>query len=103
MGWEERKGWLYYYEKERVGGKVVSRYIGTGTLAEACAVINESERRKHQLKRKALRRERQALEKEATLIRDHVDQIRALTHAVLIAEGYHMHKGQWRKSREYNS
>ncbi len=42
MGWEERNGRLYYYEKRREGRRVVSQYVGTGTFAEACAVLNKA-------------------------------------------------------------
>jgi hypothetical protein len=33
MGLEQRKGKLYYYEKRRVGRRVVSEYVGGGLLA----------------------------------------------------------------------
>ena len=101
MGWEERKGRFYYYEKRREGDRVVSKYVGTGSFAEACAVLDESEKEKRRLEREALRQEREALDREARQVRDVLDQIRALTHAALIAGGYHMHKGQWRKRREH--
>ncbi len=101
MGWEQRNGRFYYYEKRREGERVVSTYVGTGSFAEACAVLNESEKQKRRLDREALRQEREALDRQAGQVKDVLDQIRALTHAALIAGGYHMHKGQWRKRREH--
>ena len=101
MGWEERKGKFYYYEKHREGGRVVSKYVGTGSFAEACVVLNESAKEKRRLEREALRQEREALDRQAGQVKDVLDQIRALTHAALIAGGYYMHKGQWRKRREH--
>ncbi len=101
MGWEERKGRLYYYEKRREGKCVVSTYVGTGSFAEACAVLNESKRENRQRRREAIREEQEALDREARQVIDVLDQIRALTHAALIAGGYHLHKGQWRKCREH--
>ena len=101
MGWEQRKGRFYYYEKRREGDRVVSKYVGTGSFAEACAVLDEAEKEKRQLEREALRQEREALDRQAGQVKDVLDQIRALTHAALIAGGYHMHKGQWRKRREH--
>ena len=100
MGWEERKGRRYYYEKERVGGRVVSRYIGTGSFAQACAVLNASAKRKRERERAALSEEREALNEEARQVRDVIEQIRMLTHAALLAGGHHTHRGQWRKQRE---
>ena len=101
MGWEQRKGRFYYYEKRREGDRVVSKYVGTGSFAEACAVLCESEKEKRRLEREALRQEREALDRQAGQVKDVLDQIRVLTHAALIAGGYHMHKGQWRKRREH--
>lgn len=48
MGWEERKGRRYYYKAERVGGRVVKRYVGTGRLAELAARLTalDAEQRK---------------------------------------------------------
>ncbi len=101
MGWEERKGRFYYYRKRREGGRVVSEYVGDGPLADACEALDEAEKEKRRLEREALRQEREALDRQAGQVKDVLDQIRALTHAALIAGGYHMHKGQWRKRREH--
>ena len=101
MGWEQRKSRFYYYRKRREGGRVVSTYVGTGSFAEACASRNESERENRRLEREAIRDEHEALDRQAQQVIDVLDQIRALTHTALIASGYHMHKGQWRKRREH--
>lgn len=47
MGWEERKGKLYYYRKERdeATGRVRSVYCGTGERAERAAREDEARRR----------------------------------------------------------
>jgi hypothetical protein len=66
-------------------------------------VLNESARRKSQREREALREEHEAMKREARQVVDVVDLIRTLTHAALIAAGYHTHKGQWRKRREQSS
>ena len=101
MGWEQRNGRLYYYEKRREGERVVSQYVGTGSFAEACAVLNEAAKQKRQRQREAVREEQEALDREAKQVKDVLERIRALTHAALIAGGYHTHKGQWRKRREH--
>ena len=54
MGWEERKGKFYYYEKRREGGRVMSRYVGAGSFAEMCAVLNESEKENRRLERETI-------------------------------------------------
>jgi hypothetical protein len=43
MGWETRRGKSYYYQKRRVGSKVVSVYIGSGP--EASMLAAEAEKR----------------------------------------------------------
>ena len=47
MGWEEKNGRRYYYRKRRVGGQVISEYVGTGyaaLLAEAMDIEAKHER-----------------------------------------------------------
>jgi len=100
MGWEERKGRLYYYRKRREGNRVVSEYLGSGELAGAIAALDQIEREEREYKRWVERQEREALDREAGQVDEVLDLIRTLTHAALIASGYHTHKGQWRKRRE---
>jgi hypothetical protein len=78
---------------------VVSEYIGAGTLAEACATLDELERTERTLERelvKAEAREDRALVAELDSVGD---LIRAVTHATLLVAGYHTHGGQWRRKR----
>ncbi len=99
MGWELRRGQRYYYRKRRVNGQVVSEYIGTGPNAEAAAAQDALER-----EQRAIARQQQ---RAARLEHKEVDQsmaqlertVRALMHATLLANGFHSHKGQWRKRR----
>jgi hypothetical protein len=41
MPWKERKGRKYYYVSERIGRRVVSRYIGRGHEADHIAALVE--------------------------------------------------------------
>jgi len=99
MGWETRNGRAYYYEKKREDGRVVSRYVGTGLTAQLAENVNEMLR---------IEREELRVEKLVQKAIDHdIDaQLRGarratkiITEAVLIASGYHKHKGQWRRKR----
>ncbi len=101
MGWEQRNDRFYYYEKHREGGRVVSQYVGTGPVAQMRAARNESEKQKRQRQREALRQKREALDQQAGQVIAVLNRIRALTYAAMIAAGYYMHKGQWRKRREH--
>jgi hypothetical protein len=99
MGWEQRNGRSYLYEKRRENGRVVSKYIGKGLASQLVESINEEQR----LERELLRSERlvqKALDREIdTAIRELSAKAKVLTEAVLVASGYHKHKGQWRRRR----
>jgi hypothetical protein len=99
MGLEERKGNLYYYEKKRVGNRVVSEYVGSGALALLAQRYAEDRADEKACEREAFKRKRA----EITKIDSEIDQIMGwiddLSSGQLIASGYHQHKGQWRKRR----
>lgn len=100
MGWETRRGKSYYYLKQRVGGRVVSQYIGTGQVAELGAKLggfaDEERQAKHEADAAAIASlmaedvEADAIDKEMSL----------LVKSALAAEGFHQHKGSWRKKRD---
>jgi hypothetical protein len=97
MGWEWRNGRCYYYTKKRIDGRVVSRYMGdfgavTEMLRQEKAAEVKAERVAWQC--------RKAMEKQFD---EQVDaacrELRQLRERLLLAAGYHQHKGQWRKKR----
>ena len=99
MGWEKRGHRLYYYRKRREGRRVVSEYVGAGPLSKAIAELDALDQGRRGYERE---RQRLALEEERAVDEelDRLDDlVGALTHAVLLANSYHTHKGQWRKRR----
>jgi len=74
---------------------VLSEYIGTGRAAELAAASEGwlQQQRGHERKARA----------EIESVEMILDDIQALTQALVratwIAEGYHTHRGQWRKKR----
>jgi len=100
MGWEKRGGRSYYYRKKRVGQRVVSEYIGIGPLAELLAEADALERVERTQQREAERRVREEMQVLDWQADELAELVRALTHGVLLAAGYHVHKGQWRKRRD---
>jgi hypothetical protein len=102
MAWEKRGKNLYYYHKQRVGKRVISRYYGRGEIAEAVAHYGEVEqRRRDETLRKKAEIHRQH-DRDRALDRqlDELSQlVRSTVCASLIGHGYHTHKGQWRKKR----
>lgn len=99
MGWEERNGKLYYFRKKRIGGRVVSEYIGGG---EAGRLAESEDRRAREEEREAKERrraERDQLKEIDSAIGEFSGEVKQFVSQVLEMSGYHRHKGQWRKSR----
>jgi hypothetical protein len=100
MGWERRNGRCYYYRKRRVGGRVVSEYVGAGAVGESAALEDERERLKRDDSCSSSRRlleEGGALELE---LRSVERAARTLASAALVAAGFRCHRGEWRRRRE---
>ena len=100
MGWEKRGHHLYYYRKRREGKRVISEYVGRGELAEAIATLDALNRHEQEGERAALRDEREAQRDVDQVIDAAEELLRVVTGAVLLASGYHRHKGQWRRRRD---
>ena len=75
-------------------------YLGCGVLGELAAELDEDERAE---RREVRRKCQQKIEFDERLdknVRIATGAIKALTDATLLCHGHHMHKGQWRKTRE---
>jgi hypothetical protein len=93
MTWEKRSKNNYYYRKVRRGAKVSSVYLGNDI--HAYIYTGELQRQKMQSQR-----QRALLNSETVkehVIEDNHKAIIALAEAVMLLNGYHQHKGQWRK------
>ena len=98
MGWETRGNGRYYYRKVRDGGRVRSEYVGAGMIADMLAEVDADSRHDAEWRRQAWRAEVDA-ERHALATLAEVDAItRALTAAVLITNGFHTHRRQWRRT-----
>lgn len=108
MGLEQRHdGKIYYYRKRRVGGHVVSEYVGKGGAGEFAQMLYafaQEDRRLLQRLNAARRDQRlakQADERAATrAVDDIAGQCDELARLLLLAAGYHQHRRQWRKRRQ---
>ena len=89
----------YWYRSVRDGDRVRTEYLGTGPLAEAIATLDTVEKEERGARRAAARAERKAQREVDQAIDAAGDALRELTSVVLLASGYHRHKGQWRKRR----
>ena len=90
----------YYYRSKREGHSVVTEYLGGGEIAELTAQIDAMERQREAEERKSIREERAEQRAIDTQIDAGGRELRRVLRAYLLANGYHTHKGQWRKRRD---
>ena len=96
MGWEERNGRKYFYHKTRIGSRVYSFYMGKGIHAYNKRAMMENKQREEEVYRKLVEEEKKN-DKKLNAYHTLVNQ---LADAVLVLNGYHTHKGEWRKKRD---
>jgi hypothetical protein len=99
VAWESRGQNRFYYRKRRRGRRVVSEYVGADELAEALALNDCLERMEREQAHADVRSE----QTQERLVDAQLDQVlahvRALASVALLINGYHEHRGQWRKER----
>lgn len=99
MGWEIRSGKLYYYQKVREDGQVVSVYRGNSRSARLLHQLEVSEREEQAAERAEERKAIARMKKQEAADAVAFEQVELLTKAVLLAIGFHQHKGTWRLKR----
>lgn len=92
MSWEKRSNKTYYYRRRRLNGRVVSEYLGRGPKAQSIA---DEDARKNAQERAAL----QELDRLSQMVDQIGGRIDRLLTAHLLVNGYHRHRGEWRKKR----
>jgi len=100
MAWEQRGRHRYYYRKERVDGRVVSRYVGRGEAGHRAAEADRHLRELREVERAALRAARRQRAQLDAEMKDAANAARDLATALLRAEGLYQHRGQWRRRHE---
>lgn len=96
MAWETRRKQRYYYQKRRLNGRVVSKYIGAG----AEALTREEMAAQRKLATESELQDRLAFRALEGELADFTQQVQALAAAALLTAGYHRHKREWRLQRE---
>src|ERR1044072_473545 len=99
MGLEARRGKFYYYEKRRIGGRVVSEYMGSGMLALLAQRYAQDEAEKKAAERQRFKRKQAEFAALDTELDRLFEWVKTLSTSELVSSGYHQHKGQWRKRR----
>jgi hypothetical protein len=99
MAWERRGSNLYYYQSQRVNGRVRKKYVGAGELAQTIAHADETIRQSRAAQSERARVELEEARTIASAGEELCEAADILAVAQLVAAGYHRHKGQWRRRR----
>lgn len=99
MGWEQRGTFKYYYRKERDGSRVKSVYVGRGEIAHMVANLQSTSGLFERALRIACPPQTEQLRDEDAKLEHACRLIDSITHASLLAAGFHMHRRQWRRTR----
>jgi len=100
MGLEQRGNGMYYYRKERRGKQVVSVYAGRGDFGTLFAALDRETRAERESIRQDERRARADVAHADKIIKELDDTLVVLVRAHLVTQGYHTHKGQWRREQK---
>ena|SRR5687767_5465147 len=99
MAWERRGSNLYYYQSQRIDGRVRKKYVGTGDVAEVIAHADETIRRGRAARSERARVELEEARTLASAGEELCEAADILAVAQLVAARYRRHKGQWRMRR----
>lgn len=95
------RGGRYYTRSRRVNGRVLREYVGTGAVGELAALLDAEERVEREAARDLLMAEQSRARDVSGALRT-LDLLTLQAVAdVLRGEGFHQHKGQWRRRREH--
>ena len=100
MSWETRGNNRYYYRRRKVGGRVVAEYVGTGATADMLAAMDGIDRHERQRAAAEWRAIVDADRRQEKMLAKVDELVRAAVAGVMIANGYHTHRRQWRKTRD---
>ena len=99
MGWEQRGAHQYYYQKVRNGTRVRSVYVGRGEIAQIVSDLQSISGVFERALSIAYPSEGERLREQDAKLDQACQLIESMTHAALLAAGFHMHRRQWRKKR----
>ena len=89
----------YYYRSRREGGRVVTDYLGSGDQGRIIAELDSLDERRRREERQQVREQQECERRHDECANAVGDLIRTMADAVLLSEGYHTHKGTWRRTR----
>ena len=99
MAWEARNGRKYFYRSKRAGAKVEKVYLGCKDAAHKAAERDAAARRKRAAEETELAAEQAKLASVNQLAAEADHGVALITEAAPLAQGFHNHRGQWRRLR----
>ena len=99
MAWERRGRRRYYTRSRRENGRIVREYVGRGLVGETAALEDEQAREERRATREAQLAEQEAANAAAAALAALDEAIRHSARRTLEAEGFHEHRGVWRRRR----
>lgn len=93
------RGGLYYTRSRRVGGRVVREYVGCGEGARLLADLDAAKREARSTARLQREQERSCPLAVQNALIALGKSLKGVLSLCMEAEGYHMHRGQWRRKR----
>lgn len=96
MGWDKGK---YYTRSRKVRGRVVREYVGGGELGEFAAELDGLVRERREIERDSWRLEKYQIEVLEKSVAEVCQMAEIVARAAMVAAGFHLHRGEWRKRR----
>ena len=101
MPWARVGSRRYYYRSQRVAGRPVRRYVGTGTVADLAAAVDDLRKLRRVIADRELKAEQTRRHQAETPLGALCRLTDFLTRATFVTAGYHQHdRGAWRRRRD---
>jgi hypothetical protein len=98
VGWSKRGNLMFFYRRRRVGGRLVTSYVGRGPTAQLAADLEALQRRQREAGWAAQRIEKQRWKEADTWLLRLTELTRLLVKDHLRGLGYHQHaRSEWRR------
>jgi len=102
MPWAQVGSRRYYYRSQRVAGRPVRRYVGTGPVAELAAAADDLRKLEHAIAARELKAEQTRRHQAEAPLGALCRLTDFLTRATFVTAGYHRHdRGAWRRCRDF--
>ena len=101
MPWARVGSKRYYYRSQRVAGRPVRRYVGTGPVADLAAATDYLRKLEHAIAARELKAEQARRHQAEAPLGALCRLTDFLTRATFVTAGYHQHdRGAWRRRRD---